>query len=94
MAVDRPTLCAMLPIIRNRRTGVYCAYHLGDAPNRSSTGCRFYVYVGRSCEAWLDYHDLNAALEENPGEPVFDRTVTEDLGWAADSYSEATDSPG
>ena len=81
----------MIPIIKSRRAGVYCALHLGDDPNRSSTGCRFYVYIGRACAAWLDYHDLETALEENPGEPIFDRTVTEDPWWGADPDGEATE---
>jgi hypothetical protein len=83
----------MIAIVRNRRAGIYCAHHLGDDPSRSSTGCRFYVYVGRACEAWLDYHDLDAALEENPGEPVFDRAITEDVSWDADSKCEAAEVP-
>jgi hypothetical protein len=61
--------------INSRRAGVYCARKLGDEPCHSSTGCRFYVYVGRACAAWLDYHDLDVAVAENPGEPVFDRAT-------------------
>lgn len=66
--------------VRGHEVGVYCAWSLGDEPEQSRTGCRFYVYVGRSCEAWRDYHDLDTAAAENPGEPVFDRaSVTEIL---------------
>jgi hypothetical protein len=83
----------MIPIIKSRRAGVYCALHLGDDPSRSSTRCRFYVYIGRACEAWLDYHDLETTLEENPGEPICDRTVTNEGCAGADPESEAADNP-
>ena len=33
----------------------------------------------KACEAWLDYHDLDAAVTENPGEPVFDRATMEEI---------------
>jgi hypothetical protein len=83
----------MIAIVRNRRAGIYCAHRLGDEPSRSSTGCRYYVYVGRACEAWLDYHDLSTALDENPGEPVFDRTIADEGCWGADPESDAADNP-
>ena len=71
----------MIARIQRRRAGVYCARRLGDDPSHSSTGCRFYVYLGKACAAWLDYHDLEVAVAENPGEPVFDRAVmTNDAG--------------
>ena len=73
----------MIARIQRRRAGVYCARQLGDDPSRSSTGCRFYVYLGKACEAWLDYHDLEVAVAENPGEPVFDRLITTDAAWEA-----------
>ena len=69
----------MAAMIDTRRVGVYCALRLGDDPSQSSTGCRFYVYMGRACAAWLDYHDLNTAMAENPGQPVFDRATLEEI---------------
>ena len=68
----------MIARIQCRRAGVYCARQLGDDPSHSRTGCRFYVYLGKACDAWLDYHDLDVAVAENPGEPVFDRAVMTD----------------
>jgi hypothetical protein len=70
----------MNAIVPGRQVGIYCSSRLGDEPGSSSNGCRFYVYVGRTCEAWLDYHDLDTAMAENPGEPIFDRVaMTADL---------------
>ena len=69
----------MAAIIDSRRLGVYCALRLGDDPAHSGTGCRFYVYVGKACAAWLDYHDLDAAMAENPGQPVFERATMADI---------------
>ena len=70
----------MHSIVPGRQVGIYCSRRLGDDPGSSGTGCRFYVYVGRTCEAWLDYDDLDAAMAENPGEPIFDRVaVTAEL---------------
>lgn len=69
----------MAAIISRRRIGRYCAWRLGDDPGASSNGCRFYVYVGKACEAWLDYEDLDTAVIENPGEPVFDRATMEEI---------------
>jgi len=69
----------MAAMIEGPRVGVYCSSRLGDNPDQSRSGCRFYVYVGRACEAWLDYHDLDAAVAENPGQPVFDRASMKDI---------------
>jgi hypothetical protein len=70
----------MYAIVPGRQVGIYCSSQLGDDPGSSSTGCRFYVYIGRACEAWLDYHDLDTAMAENPGAPIFDRVaMTADL---------------
>lgn len=76
---DRPQGKVCMFAIRGYEVGVYCARSLGDEPEQSRTGCRFYVYVGRSCEAWRDYHDLDTAVAENPGEPVFDRATVTDI---------------
>ena len=65
----------MNTIVPGRQVGIYRSSRLGDDPGSSSTGCRFYVYIGRACEAWLDYHDLDTAISENPGQPIFDRVV-------------------
>lgn len=69
----------MAVIVESRRLGEYCAFRLGDDPFESARGCRYFVYVGKGCEAWLDYHDLDVALIENPGQPVFDRASMEDI---------------
>ena len=76
---DGPQGKACMFAIRRHEVGLYCAWSLGDEPEQSRTGCRFYVYVGRSCEAWRDYHDLDTAVAENPGEPVFDRATVTDI---------------
>jgi hypothetical protein len=60
------------------RAGLYCAYHLGDEPTFSRSGCRYYVYIGRTCEAWLDYQSIETAEDENPGQPIFERGAFEE----------------
>ena len=70
----------MNAIVPGRQVGIYRSSRLGDDPGSSSNGCRFYVYLGRTCEAWLDYDDLDTAMAENPGQPIFDRVaMTADL---------------
>lgn len=36
---------------------------------------RYYVYLGSGCNEWLDYETLEDAVQENPGEWVFDRVT-------------------
>lgn len=38
---------------------------------------RFYVYVGSSCNEWIDYDTLEEAVNNHPDEWVFDRETHE-----------------
>jgi hypothetical protein len=69
----------MSAMIDSARVGVYCTLRLGDDPERSRTGCRYYVYISRTCESWLDYRDIDTAVAENPGQPVFDRANVKEI---------------
>jgi hypothetical protein len=46
-------------------------------PTTRAAIARFYVYTGPACNEWIDYDSAEVAMQEHPGEPVFDRTTKE-----------------